>query len=492
MIRQVLNPFLYGKPVPTGRFFGRQGQVGTLFSRLYNGESTAIVGEPHIGKTSLLKYIADEDTRREWIAQAFAQHVFIDFDCHLMTADFKPADFWYEIVQRIGEANPDDDVARQCGLCAQNNYGSFTLERLFKLLAKHEWHAVLLIDEFDTLLNHPNFNRAEFLGALRSLATRTDGLVVITASRLSVSRMNRLSLDNNPYGSPFFNNFIEVRLLPLNPLEAQQLIEKTLQKAGHTVTYTDADYTFLYALAGRHPFLLQIAAASLYDSLTASPALPNPHDHALLAFQQRSEAHFDDFWRSLESNEQRTLTVLALAENAGRAAGHAFEVREFGAFEWYEVDMRHLAELGIVEQRAISGATSQWAIAVGGFTRWLFDNVIAGTRYAEDFGAWLQHRQQEGLLTRDEVNRLVQVQQQFVGVSQAENIDLIRLRRNMVLAFDSDGLQILCADMSIDYDSLSSEGKEMRVLKLIDHCRQHGRLSELLTHCREARANVEW
>ena len=42
----LLNPFLYGKPVPPPRFVGRREAVRTLFSRLNNGESTAIVGEP--------------------------------------------------------------------------------------------------------------------------------------------------------------------------------------------------------------------------------------------------------------------------------------------------------------------------------------------------------------------------------------------------------------------------------------------------------------
>jgi ABC-type phosphate/phosphonate transport system ATPase subunit len=61
----LLNPFLYGKPVPPARFVGRRDAVRTLFSRLYNGESTAIVGEPHIGKSSLLRYVMDDDVRAQ-------------------------------------------------------------------------------------------------------------------------------------------------------------------------------------------------------------------------------------------------------------------------------------------------------------------------------------------------------------------------------------------------------------------------------------------
>jgi hypothetical protein len=379
-------------------------------------------------------------------------------------------------------------------VCAQNSYGSFTLENLFKLLAKRSWRAVLLIDEFDTLLNHPNFNRAEFLGALRSLATRTDGLVVITASRLTVSKMNRLSLDNNPYGSPFFNNFIEVRLLPLSPVEARQWIETTLQKAGGAIAFSAVDYAKLYALAGRHPFLLQIAAASLYDALAQTPPLANAHDHATQVFNQRAEAHFDDFWRSLEPSEQRAILVLALAENASRATGHNYDARDFGTFDWYEADMRRLCDLGIVEPRVADPAESSWAICVGGLIRWLLDNVIAGARYADDFSAWLRSRQQEGLLTREEVNTLAGVQQTLVAPAQpeADNVDLILLRQNLIMYFNPGDLEILCADMGIDYTGLAGDGKESKAFKLIEYCRQRSRIADLVDHCRKARPNVAW
>ena len=72
-----------------------------------------------------------------------------------------------------------------------------------------------MVDEFDVLLHHENFNTAEFFGALRSLAIQTDGLAMLTASRMMVGEMNRRSQEINPLGSPFFNNLIEVRLLPL-------------------------------------------------------------------------------------------------------------------------------------------------------------------------------------------------------------------------------------------------------------------------------------
>ncbi len=68
---QSLNPFIFASRADR-RFVERQNEVRALFSRLHNGESTAIVGDPHIANRRQLD-IADEATRREWIAQAFAQ-----------------------------------------------------------------------------------------------------------------------------------------------------------------------------------------------------------------------------------------------------------------------------------------------------------------------------------------------------------------------------------------------------------------------------------
>jgi hypothetical protein len=304
MSTPTLNPFIYGKPVPTGRFVGRQEQVRTLFSRLYNGESTAIIGEPHIGKSSLLGYVADENTRREWISQYFDHHIFVDFDCHLMSAEFSPLTFWQHILGQVQATISDAALIEQCALIAQNNYGSLTLERLFKMLARKQWRLVLLIDEFDAMLNHPNFGSAEFLGALRSFATRTDALVVITASRLSVSQMNRLSTRHNPHGSPFFNNMTEVKLPYLKAHESVALVENTLQRAGQDALFTDADRALVLSLAGHQPFLLQVAAASLFDAKTDAPQTDAAHTHARATalFEARTAAHFEDVAHTLEAN----------------------------------------------------------------------------------------------------------------------------------------------------------------------------------------------
>jgi len=62
------NPFTYGNPIRSAnRFIGRQSDLQQIINRLQSSahESTSIVGERRIGKTSLLKYLADKHAAEE-------------------------------------------------------------------------------------------------------------------------------------------------------------------------------------------------------------------------------------------------------------------------------------------------------------------------------------------------------------------------------------------------------------------------------------------
>jgi len=385
--------------------------VRTLFSRLNNGESTAIVGEPHIGKSSLLRYIVDDDVRAQWLGNAPFTCFFTEIDCHMLPRSFTPTDFWRQALTSLSLAVPDEVVARQWQVVVDNQFGSFTLDSLFQLLARSSRRVVLVIDEFDSLLNHPNFN-AEFFGALRSMATRTDGLAVITASRLSVAAMNRLSHELNPRGSPFFNNITEVRLLPLSLDEGRSLIEMTLADTG--IAFTDDDYAFVHDLSSRHPFLMQIAAAGLFDAAVDGMTDEARYQAGGKFFHDCAVAFFDDFWRHLPPTGQIAMMLLALGEMKGRVDGREFDTSDLGRIEWYEPELLHLQSLGMVErvdQRVgIAGLTlwqgACWRVASRGFTWWAAGNVIAGTRDTVVFDQWLRDKEYQGLLTREQADSL--------------------------------------------------------------------------------------
>src|ERR1700730_16833433 len=98
-----LNPFRYGNPISPPYFVGREDAVSTLFSRIRNGDSTAVVGGPHIGKSSLLRYIAFPDVQSEWL-QDKESHAFVELDCQLFSEEYKPADFWGLVLAVLEQA----------------------------------------------------------------------------------------------------------------------------------------------------------------------------------------------------------------------------------------------------------------------------------------------------------------------------------------------------------------------------------------------------
>jgi nucleotide-binding universal stress UspA family protein len=400
---KALNPFLYGRPVPPSRFVGRGDAVRTVFSRIFNRESTAIVGEPHIGKSSILSYVADREIRREWLSERAAQCLFTAIDCHMIPRQFSPSEFWGHTLADMPALVDDPAIIRQWQLAQGGGFGSFAVKRLFESMSAAGWCVVLVIDEFDVLVNHPNFD-AEFFGALRSLAIGTSALAVITASRLPVAEMNRRSLELSPYGSPFFNNFAEVRLLPLSVDECRTLIGGAL--ALTDVTFRDEDYELINALSGRHPYLVQIAASALFDVAIDARAGADRAQAAGTLFHDRAAAHFDDVWRHLPSMEQAVLLILALQELKGRLGSGWTGTGELGSLQWCEASIRHLHGAGMVQvdgedvdDRAPLREDARWRVASRGFVWWVIDNVITRTRDTIQLDARLQEYETHGILT---------------------------------------------------------------------------------------------
>lgn len=268
---------------------------------------------------------------------------------------------------------------------------------------------MLLIDEFDTLLIHPNFP-TEFFATLRSLASSTDGLVVITASRLSITEMNR-RIHPRPEGSPSLNFLIECPLSPLEQEEIEHLLNRTLE--GTEVAFAPADRLFLRRIAGRHPYLVQLAASALFDAVTQKVTKAKPYLPTIELVQQRSSAFFDDLWRSLSAEAQVALGILAFAETRGRVHGRDFDYTDdLRSLTWYEPELRRLADRGLVE-RVDSDDTSEWGflprwrgvrwrIAAESLHWWLIDNPISWSRKTPQFDDWLQKQEYEGLLSRED------------------------------------------------------------------------------------------
>lgn len=410
----MLNLFIYPGPVSAESFIDRQLEVHALFSRIATGQNSALVGEPRIGKSSLLRYIAHQKVRNEWLGTQADKTLFAFQDCHLLPSRSTPVDFWRQALVPVRESCPDEQVRQVVDWAATTGeFGSYALERVFRVVSRRRWRMVLLLDEFDTLLHHPGLNTAEFFGALRSLATRFRGLALVGASRLSVAEMNRHSETLNPYGSPFFNGFIEINLRPFDDDDVDALLQKAL--AGTDVSFDDRDRDFLHAMAGGHPFLLQATAGALYDAIAAGKQGKARYLQAAQTFYKQTQGHFADFWPYLDPRARVTMTALCMGELQNRLSGRSVDMGEIGSLERFGAELGSLADQGLVQLWSKDGWQADWGnwvfwhgerwrVTSRRLVWWVSDQVLA--RDEVDWEEWLDAKRYHGLLTAEEIETL--------------------------------------------------------------------------------------
>ena len=175
------HPFIYGRPVRANEFLNRESELRTIFNRLRNGESTAIVGGPRLGKTSLLLKVADKSTQQAYLGDSAQNLLVSTLNLELIGSDLTSAIFWEEALEPLKKLG-GHQITHYLQKAAESDYARRYLERLLHHLGLKGCPLVLLLDDFDQLLSHPNFQEPAFFTFLRSLATRTAGLVLLLAS----------------------------------------------------------------------------------------------------------------------------------------------------------------------------------------------------------------------------------------------------------------------------------------------------------------------
>jgi hypothetical protein len=157
------HPFVYGRPVRPNEFFNREASMRTVFNRMRNDESTAVVGEPHIGKSSVLLKLEDKRTQKDHLGSDVADLTVSHIDLHPVSNQYTPLQFWEEALEELEAAPGDENLAR---LLAQikPDYRRRNLERVFNYMGQGGRKLVLLLDEFERLLHLSQFQgRPRFL-----------------------------------------------------------------------------------------------------------------------------------------------------------------------------------------------------------------------------------------------------------------------------------------------------------------------------------------
>jgi len=319
-----INPFSYGKPIDDPeRFIGRRREIEQVFSRLLSAfESSSIVGERRMGKTSLLKVLGHPDLLAQYGLDPTG-YTFIYQDFQFLETSTVPTRFWQRVLRSIRRAVTDhDDVVEEIEFALKaETIDNYTLDDIFTLIDEEKVYIVLLLDEFENVTRNENFDN-DFFAGLRALAIHHN-LALVTSSR---DELVDLTHSEKVRSSPFFNIFASINLRPYSESDATELIDTYL--AGSEVRFLLSELSLLFGIAGYHPYFLQMACHHLFA--VHQQGLDDAARRRYLVEKARAEADsiFQDYWHNSPASQQIVLTVLALRELNRRigagTAGEAF------------------------------------------------------------------------------------------------------------------------------------------------------------------------
>jgi len=375
------NPFTYGNPISEpGRFFGREREVDQVFSRLRNDEfeSSSIVGDRRIGKTSLLNYISHPEVRGKF-GLGGPEYAFVYADLQMVDSATTPTRLWQRLLRHL-ERHCQDAAVKECvhKTAAAEPLDTFTLDELFEDLDDRGQHVVFLLDEFEQVTTNSNFG-PEFFYALRSLAIHHK-LALITSSR---RELIELCHSDKIRSSPFFNIFANINVTLLLPAEAQRLLAEPLRRTDFS--FSPAEAQFLLDIAGPHPYFLQAACYFMFEGHVQRLGPEERMESVRAAFRAEAAPHLSDYWHNSDDYEKTALTAIALLEREGKGAGRSFRVHDLLELcTRSEQTITHLEKRGLVI--TTGGRSALFNSSLGG---WIVTELRAALKEEQSYEDWL-------------------------------------------------------------------------------------------------------
>lgn len=394
------NPFTYGNPISDPRrFFGRAREIELVFSRLRNAEfeSTSLVGERRIGKTSMLNYLADRDVRRRYDLNP-GTHMFVYVDLQLISAEITPVRLWQHWLRQMGRVCQDPVVHQAIDAIRQQEaIDNFVLADLFDIIDEKNQNVVFLLDEFEKVTENPNFGTDFFYG-LRSLAIQHH-LALVTSSRRELIELCHSEAIRS---SPFFNIFSNVNVGLFTEEQARDLIETSLEPTG--VQFEDDIIRLIYRMAGLHPYFLQAACHHAFEAYRRPMPLLERAQFIADQLYQEAAPHLANYWHTSDEYEKIVLTVLALLERRGRAGDQRFDMSDL--HEYYarsDQTMARLEKRGLITEHA-----EGYKLFSAAFSDWIAQEITDITNDAQTYDEWLR-------LNRSTFDKLSNTARQEIG-----------------------------------------------------------------------------
>lgn len=300
-----MNPFTFGNPIKDpARFYGRTAEIRQITNRLLSSahESTSIIGERRIGKTSLLNYLAyPEVSKSLGLTPDKFCLIYVDFQG---LTDITPTRFWQRVLKKMAHVVCDESLKPPLEeLGSRTQFDLFDLEDLFQTSMDKGLTIVLLLDEFEYVTENPNF-KSDFFGGLRALAIH-HGVALVPATR---RELVDLCHSEEIKGSPFFNIFANVVLRPFNRGEVDDLLDGYTSEGTFALTPQEKD--FIWELGGGYPFFVQMAGHYLLEGRDQNLSNEALTKFTVSNFDQQADAHYTYLWSHCSESEKITLLIL--------------------------------------------------------------------------------------------------------------------------------------------------------------------------------------
>ena len=310
-MESVGNPFFHRGPIrQRDYFFNRQHEVSQALGLLRSLQNVALVGQRHIGKTSLLFQLADPAIHSDH-GLLPANYLFVYLDGEELT-ELDDGEIRSVMVEELATAleaagHQGPDLA-----LPERRFEYRTFRQVVRRLTQRGLKLVFCFDEFEGLGGNPHLGPS-FFSSLRGLSGQLD-VAYVTASRTPIHTLAYAQPET--LSSPFFNTFAPLYLGLFSDEDAQRLVETLATKA--SATFAPDLVHLVVELAGPHPLLLQIAGFHTFEAWRQRDGLLEKGDHDEIRhnFCAEAQPHYEYYWRHLTAEEQYTLATLPLVQHS--------------------------------------------------------------------------------------------------------------------------------------------------------------------------------
>jgi AAA-like domain len=305
---QRTNPYYdYDTVRDPSMFFGRKHELKMLFNAIEKRQCFSIVGSRHIGKSSLLKFLANREIQQRY-GYNLHDRIFILTDWREYPQKTRE-DFFRSVCEQIISQSRASIVLQSPPehLCGEDRF-----KKLLEDVCDAGFRPVLLMDGFDKVTKNIHFD-PNFFSFLRALAGIYDLISYITAS---IKPLYEVCHSDAVASSPFFNIFQTCVLGSLTLEETQQLITIPSRQAGLEVTPEEVEW--IIATVGRHPFYVQVASRCLFEEKVRQQQQNVDLKVVQECVNDELEPHFMHSWDDLSEDQKQSLKLELISSSTER------------------------------------------------------------------------------------------------------------------------------------------------------------------------------